>query len=488
MGGTQMNLSYYISDIDCRLTGIDEPEKLEITDVACEISKVTEGCIFAAIKGRSKDGHKYAAEALEKGAAAVMVERDMGLSRQIITDCTRKGFAILCSKRFGEPSGKLCFIGVTGTNGKTSVAYMLKKVLESTGRKTGMLGTIKNEIGDVSERSVYTTPDPYKLNEMLDRMVKAGCVCAVAEASSQALDQYRMEGCVFKTAIFTNLTVDHLDYHNDIESYFEAKKKLFAMSAKAVICADDEYGIKLAQELGSKAVTYSIKNDEADFTAKNISCGIDGSSFIFVGKGQIERMRLPLIGRFAVSNAMAVAACCTELEISLEETAKGLLECDNVPGRAELLYNSDEFKIICDYAHTPDGLEKIITSLRECAPARVITLFGCGGDRDKSKRPLMGMNAARYSDYVVLTSDNPRTEAPGDIIEDVKKGFEGYNTPVKIIEDRAEAIKYAISLLGCGDILLLAGKGHEDYQDINGEKRYFSEKEIVESALQEMKV
>ncbi len=347
----------------------------------------------------------------------------------------------------------------------------------------GLIGTIQNQIGAMSFPAKYTTPDPYILMTIFARMVEAGMDYAVMEVSSHGLEQHRVAGCRFAAGVFTNLTQDHLDYHGNMENYYQAKRRLFMQSDIAVINLDDEYGRRLTGETQAKVYTFSTSRDEADFTAKSLKSFADGSTFAFVGSGIIARPRIPMPGEFSVSNAMAAIACAYALGFPLEQIIEALADCGGVTGRCEVIKTPTDYTVIRDYAHSPDGLEKILTAIRTFAPGRIITLFGCAGNRDRGKRKLMSEVAARLSDFVILTSDNPRSEDPLQIIEDTKPGLLMHDTPYEIIPDRYEAIKWGLAHAGKDDILLLAGKGHEDYQVLNFGTIYFDEKVIVEKLL-----
>lgn len=457
----------------------------QVTDITSDSRQIKKGCLFVCVKGGKFDGHSAAAQALDEGAAAVVVERDLGLPRQLLVENTRSAYAILCANHFDNPSRKLKLLGVTGTNGKTTITYLLKSILTTAGKKTGLIGTIHNEILDLVLPAKYTTPDPYQLHAMLSRMAEAGCEYVVMEASSHALDQHRLDGCEFDIAVFTNLTQDHLDYHGTMEEYFLAKRKLFDHCRRAVVNIDDEYGARLAEELGKVAATCSLKSDLATFTAKNIECTADGSKFVLVADRLIERVRVPMPGMFSVMNAMEAAVAAILAGVSVADAAGGLSACYGVTGRAEVIPTGRDFTIIRDYAHTPDGLEKILAALRQFTTGRLVTLFGCAGNRDRTKRPMMADYVAAGSDLVILTSDNPRDEDPLQIISDAKPGLDQHTTPYKIIPDRYTAILWAIDNMQPGDLLLLAGKGHEDYQVLHDETIYFDEKVLVEQFLKE---
>lgn len=460
----------------------------EITGVTADSRQIEKGNLFVCIKGGKFDGHDHAQEALDAGAAAVVCEHDLGLKNQLVCGDTRYAYGILCGNWYGNPAQKLTLVGVTGTNGKTTITCMLKHILEAAGRKVGLLGTIHNEIDDIVLPAKHTTPDPLALHSMFSRMVGAGCEYVVMECSSHALDQRRLAGLHFETAIFTNLTQDHLDYHLTMENYYLAKKKLFSMCDTAIINFDDSYGQRLASEVTCNLLTFSIDNNAADYTAKEIRAYPDSSKFMLVGNGQIVRIKLPIPGDFSVSNGMAAAAACLSLGLSLEEVAAGLNTCQGVVGRIEVLQTDTDYTVIRDYAHSPDGLEKIISTMRKFAHGRIITLFGCAGNRDRGKRKIMAEIVSRLSDYVILTSDNPRDEDEMQIIEDAMPGIEAHpETPCEVIPDRYSAIEWGLTHAQPGDVLILAGKGHEDYQVLRGETICFDEKKVVAEILSRLK-
>ncbi|MEG0900028.1 MAG: UDP-N-acetylmuramoyl-L-alanyl-D-glutamate--2,6-diaminopimelate ligase [Oscillospiraceae bacterium] len=473
-----MNLLTLLKDIKFSSNLAD----IQITGITSDSRQLEKGNIYVCIKGLQFDGHEYAPKALENGACAVVVDHNLGLENQIIVENTRIAYGKMCSAYFGNPSKKLKMIAVTGTNGKSTCVFLIKQILERMGKKVGLMGTIHNEIGDIILPTKNTTPDAFSLHSMLSRMVKAGCEYAVMEASSHALDQYRLAGIDFEVGIFTNLTVDHLDYHLTMENYFQAKKKLFDVCKKAIINLDDEYGRRLAQEYSEKTLTYSIDNDEADYTAKNVNSTSSGSTFAFVGDSIISRIKITMPGDYSVSNAMATAACCLNLGATIEDVALGLENSVGVNGRLEVLVANDKFTIIRDYAHAPDALEKMLTTMKKFKNGRLITLFGCAGCRDRKKRADMGRIVEENSDFAIITSDNPREEDPMQIINDTIIGMKN-SKKHKIIVDRFDAIKWAIDNLQNGDILILAGKGHEDYQVLDFGSVYFNEKELVNQFL-----
>lgn len=466
--------------IDCNKTLGD----LEITGITCDSRQVKEGYAFVCIKGALSDGHNYAHKALEQGAAVVIAERDLGLDNQIVVDNTHKEFAKLSAKWFGNPSKNLKLIGVTGTNGKTSVTYMIKQILETLGHKVGLIGTIQNMIGDEVIPTSNTTPNAYDLNLLFADMVEKDCDYAVMEVSSHALDQCRVYELDFEAAIFTNLTQDHLDYHITMENYLEAKKKLFKMCKVAIINSDDQYAEKIIEGLNCKVVTYSTGNNST-YSAKGINYRPAGVEYELLSANILQHIKVNTGGKFTVYNSLAALCCMIELGFDVKQSAEALKLLTGVKGRAEVVPTDREFTVIIDYAHTPDGLKNILTTFKECKKNRLTVVFGCGGDRDKTKRPIMGNIASRFADNVIVTSDNPRTENPTAIIEDILEGLEGLPTPYKVIENRIEAIKYAIKTARPDDIIVLAGKGHETYQILSTGKIHLDEREIVAEALKE---
>lgn len=458
-----------------------------ITSVTCDSRKVEQGTLFVCISGTVVDGHTFAATALEKGAAAIVVERDLGLENQIITDNSRRTWAFISANWFGHPADKLHLVGVTGTNGKTTTVCLLKSILEAAGHKVGLVGTIQNMIGDRVLPAARTTPDTYELQSLFSLMVAEGCTHCVMEVSSHALDQDRVGCCTFDVGVFTNLTQDHLDYHGTMENYMEAKKQLFRISRTAVLNADDRWCAPLKENLSTKIVEYSVKNDRAHYIAKNICFKPDGVRFELVTPDTIGRVKLHIPGEFSVYNGMAAAAAALSLGVPFDTVTNALHTASGVKGRAEIVPTDRDFTVVIDYAHTPDGLENICKTLKACCEGRLITVFGCGGDRDRTKRPIMGKIAATLSDYVVVTSDNPRSENPAAIIEDIVVGMKGVKTPFTVIESRIEAIHYAVKNAKAGDTILLAGKGHETYQILADGTIHLDEREVVADALQNRK-
>ncbi|MBR1740041.1 MAG: UDP-N-acetylmuramoyl-L-alanyl-D-glutamate--2,6-diaminopimelate ligase [Ruminococcus sp.] len=471
------------------LEGVGETslKDIEITGITSDNrSEIKGGELFVCIKGGSFDGHSAAAQMLEKGCAAVVVERDLGLDRQVIVGDTREALPRLCAAWFGHPERELTLIGVTGTNGKTTITTVLKKVLTGFGNKVGLIGTCQNEIGDEVLETARTTPEPYELFELFRKMADAGCDYTVMEVSSQGLEQKRVAGCRYKVGVFTNLTQDHLDVHGTMENYYQAKKLLFGISDQAVINIDDEYGRRYIREIDIPVKTYSV-GGKADFTGEDVLLAASGVKYVF-SDGRIKcNVSFAMPGLFNVSNSLAVIACCETLGYPPEKTVKALDEIKGVRGRAEIVPTGRDFTVICDYAHTPDALVNVLKAIKAGAPGKVKCLFGCGGNRDRTKRAPMAAAAADNADFLIVTSDNPRNEDPDDIINDVLEGLKGKDTPYIRITDRREAIHWAVKNAEKDDVIVLAGKGHEDYQILaGGVKIHFDEREVVADALKEL--
>ena len=458
-------------------------EDTEITSITCDSRRVEAGCLFVCIVGTAVDGHRLAADAQAGGAAAVLVQRDMGLHTQLMTDNTRMAWAQICAHWFGHPASRLKMVGVTGTNGKTTTTSLIKSMLEYDGHKVGLIGTIHNLIGERVIPAKHTTPDPYDLQSLLALMVVEGCDTCVMEVSSHALDQRRVAGCEYEVGVFTNLTQDHLDYHGTMENYMLAKKELFSISRYGIVNGDDIWAEAISANVPCPITTYSAKNDSADYVARNIRFRADGVDFELVGVGQIGRVSMQIPGQFSVYNGLCAATVCLQLGMPFERVVEALSAASGVKGRAEVVPTGRDFTVVIDYAHTPDGIENICRTLKECCKGRLVTLFGCGGDRDKTKRPLMGATAAALSDYLVVTSDNPRTEDPAAIIEDILPGVKNAGTPYTVVVNRVEAIHWAIANAQPNDTILLAGKGHETYQILAEETIHLDEREVVAEAL-----
>lgn len=477
-----MKLSDILKGINVKNKYVDK----EVADVTQDSRLVEKDFLFICIKGATFDGHSVAEDMLKKGAAAVVVEKDLGLDNQILVENTRAVYSLICANFFGSPAEKLKLIGLTGTNGKTTTTFLIKQILENVGKKVGLIGTVQNMVCDEVYPAHYTTPDPHELQLLFRKMVDAGCEYCVMEVSSQALAQGRVAGLHFMIGAFTNLTQDHLDYHKTWENYFLSKRMLFENCDIAVTNLDDENGLKITEGLNCEIKTYSVDNNAADFTAKNVSFASNGIRYELVCD-RIGRVTCPIPGRFSVYNSLCAASIALSIGIGFEDTIIAIGKSSGVKGRIEVVPTNTDYTVIIDYAHSPDGLENIISSLQEIAKGRVVTVFGCGGDRDATKRPKMGAIAAKLSDFCVVTSDNPRSENPSKIIDDILVGMQGTKTPYQVVENRKEAIAWAMSHAKADDIILLAGKGHETYQILPTGTIHFDEREVIADILKEMK-
>jgi len=478
-----MNIQSLLKDV--KYTGtVKDFDTDFVTD---DSRKVRPGCVFVCSRGASFDGHTFARKALEIGAQLVVCERDMGLEDQIIVENSRQAYSLLCANLFGNPARKMKMIGITGTNGKTTSAFLIKDLLEQQGKKVGLMGTVQNMIDQQIIPAKFTTPQAYELNALLSQMYKSGCEYVVMEVSSQALAQNRLYGIHYDVAVFTNLTQDHLDYHKTMENYFEAKCILFENADRIVVNGDDSWTDRILKKYpAEKIITFSAKSDMADYTAKNIAYTANSVKFLMVGKGSISRVDFPMPGEYSVHNAMGAALACVALGFSEENVSKALCNVKGVKGRCEILVR-EPFTVICDYAHTGDGLENILSSLRPFIKDRMIVLFGCAGERDRAKRLPMAEAVAKYADYVILTSDNPRKEDPQAIIDSIRWYFDEKNIPCIAEVDRRKAINIALNMLQYKDTLILCGKGHEDYQVLNGITVYLDEHKIVKKFMDKYK-
>lgn len=456
---------------------------IEVNGIAYDSRKVERGNVFVCIKGYQTDGHKYINSAVQNGAAAIIacdpVEADVPV---LYTHDTRMALALMSKAYFREPLKNIGLIGVTGTNGKTTVTYLIKEILEKQGKKVGLIGTNKNMIGNKILPSERTTPESYELYKLFADMAADGADYVVMEVSSHALELNRVGGCEFLAAVFTNLTQDHLDFHGDMESYFKAKCKLFTMCKSAVINTDDTYGARIASLCKVPVRTYALDR-EADMRAESVSVSAKGVTYTIEEGDSAIDVEVPIPGKFSVYNSLAAICAAECAKIDAETSAKALSGVCGVTGRAEVVPTNTDYTVMIDYAHTPDGLENIISTVNEFKTARVITVFGCGGDRDRTKRPLMGKTAGELSDFVIVTSDNPRTENPSAIIDDIMPGVLESGCEYARIENREEAIHYALNMAKKGDVILLAGKGHETYQILNEGTIHFDEREIVAKLL-----
>ena len=460
----------------------------EIKDISTNTKDDLGGKIFVCIKGKRFDPHDIAKDIIEKGAGAVVVERDLGVEGQIVVENTRSALALICANFFGNPSKKLKLIGVTGTNGKTTTAYLIRTILRKLGHRTGLIGSVENIIGEESvAKSTFTTPEPYELHSLFKRMLEAGCEYCVMEVSSQALSQYRVCGCEFEQGIFTNLTNEHLDYHGTMENYLEAKKELFKISKTAIINTDDEWAHKIVEGLPCRVVSFAIEDNSADYVAKNVKLKRDGVEYETVGNGVIARAKVPYPGDFSVYNSLGAAVSAVELGYNFKECVEALSFAQGIKGRMEIVPTDTDYTVIIDYAHTPDGLTKVLNCVRAFAPGRLVCVFGCSGERDREKRPIMGRIVASLTDFFVVTTDNPRNEGSEIIIEDVLAGLKDVRTPHVTIYKREDAVRFALKHARKDDIIICTGKGHEDYQITKEGKFHFSEREVILDYLSEQR-
>lgn len=469
------------------------PENIDTEGITINSKEANEETIFVAITGFKTDGHKYIPEALSKGAKVVVIEKDssnidelvkINNAVKILVKDSRKALAQLSNALYDYPSTKLNLIGITGTKGKTTTSYYIKNILEKSGRNVGLIGTNKNMVGYKVIPTKLTTPESNVINSLMSKMVYESCSDCVMEVSSHSIELSRVDGLDFNIAVFTNITSDHLDFHDSFENYLSAKKKLFDMigqSAHIVYNIDDIHHEKLLKDCSATQISFGI-NGNADFKISDIYYDLNGTRYNLNYNGKDYKVSTSLIGKFNAYNSVSAIAASVLSNVEIEVAIEGIESTPQVPGRFEVLGIGDK-KVIIDYSHTSDSLKQALEAIRfivnDSQP--VYTVFGCGGDRDKTKRPEMGSIAEEYSDYCIITSDNPRTENPLAIIEDIKRGFKSAN--YKVIEDREEAIKYAIEKSEDNAVILIAGKGHETYQEINGVRNHFSDKEVTEKYL-----
>lgn len=452
-----------------------------VTGVAYRSDSVREGDVFFCVPGHSFDGHAFAADAVSRGASALVVTHVLpGLPvPQVVVPDVRRALALASARFFGRPTSHLDVVGVTGTNGKTTTCYLVDAILRAAGRRTGLIGTVETRIAGVREPAGRTTPESRDLQELFARMVADGVTAVSMEVSSHAIDLHRVDGVRFAVAAFTNLSQDHLDYHRTMDEYFAVKSRLFSDmgAADRVVCVDDEAGARLAASIDPE-ITVG-RDPGADVSAREVVLRSGGSSFVLVTPDGERAVELPLAGEFNVSNALVAAGCGLALGLPLDDVVAGLAAAPQVPGRLERVDEGQCFSVMVDYAHTPDGLAKAIAAVRAVTSGRVITVFGCGGDRDAAKRPLMGEAAGAASDVVVLTSDNPRSEDPVGIILQVSDGLRCSKAEVLTEVDRRKGIALALSLAAKDDAVLIAGKGHEDYQVFADRTIHFDDREVA---------
>lgn len=477
-----------------------QTEDITVGKITYDSRTVERGDLFVAIRGLKLDGHRFIEEAVNKGAHTVVLEDDRTIPDsffihndviKVLVEDSRRALAQLAANYYGHPSRKLRLIGVTGTNGKTTTTHLLKSILEAADEKVGLIGTIEYKIGEEVIPAVHTTPESLELNTLLDRMVNNSCRSAVMEVSSHALALERVYGLDFRLALFTNLTQDHLDLHGTMEAYFKAKKMLFdGLNERsiAVTNLDDDRGLSIIASTKAKRVTYGIER-QGDVRVENVKTGMDGISFHVKYDNRAMTVSSPLTGRFNLYNLLGATTSALALGVEPEEIQEGIENVKSVRGRFEQIPSAKGWMAIIDYAHTPDALKKTLEAIREMLrkdkPGKVITIFGCGGERDREKRPLMGRIASELSDVTIVTSDNPRNEDPDRIINEILQGVQN-DAEVKRIVDRREAIHAGLDLAERGDVVLIAGKGHETYQVLGDKRIHFDDREVVEAYLKSL--
>jgi UDP-N-acetylmuramoyl-L-alanyl-D-glutamate--2,6-diaminopimelate ligase len=472
---------------------IDGPVDRTVDGLAYDSRRVQRNSVFVALRGEKSDGHAFIEQAIEKGATVIVAEREVQHARAtcVLVENTRTALADLSAAFYDRPIRRLKMAGVTGTNGKTTTTFLIKHICETAGLRCGLIGTVRYEIAERVLPAVRTTPESLDLQELLAQMVNAGCKAAAMEVSSHAIAQDRTRGLEFDVAVFTNLTQDHLDFHGTMENYFEAKVKLFTDLAQqqtktksvAIVNTDDRYGERLIERLTKDfpVVTYGL-GARANFRASNYRAEFSGTSYQLDARGKSYLVRVPLIGRFNVANSLAALAAANALGVNLRAAVLSLSKSPQVPGRLEAVPAKRQFQVFVDYAHTPDALLNVLKTARELSPRKLIVVFGCGGDRDRQKRPLMARVADENADFSIITSDNPRKEDPDAIISDAEKGMR--SDRYEKITDRAQAIERAITLAQPRDIVLIAGKGHETYQEFADHTIPFDDIQIAKRALE----
>ena len=466
--------------------GASVSAEAEVTGLVCDSRKVKKGDLYFCLPGLRVDGHNFAKAAADAGAAALVVERKLPVDLpQVLVEDARAAMSYMAQCFYGYPAGEMHGVGITGTKGKTTTSFLVRAIARHAGHKVGLMGTVCTYIGEEEEPASLTTPDPIDVQSLLRRMKDAGCDFYVMEVSAHALDLRKLVGMKFDQGIFTNFSQDHLDYFGTMETYRRAKEKFFDpfYIDHAVVNADDEAGKYMLGRV--PATTYGV-SVPADAYANEIEILESGVSYRLHWKDVVLPLHLHISGIFNVYNSMAAAVACLEMGISPEDVKAGLESVTVVPGRIEPLPTHTPYRVILDYAHSPASLESILKTIRQFTRGRLICVFGCGGGRDKEKRPIMGEISGRLADFSVLTSDNPRLEDPMDILRAIEEGIKRTTGPYVVIENRREAIRYAMQMGQPGDVIVLAGKGHETYQDIGGQKHPFDEKVVVREILAEM--
>jgi len=469
---------------------VDRP----VENITYDSRRVQRNSLFVALRGEKTDGHQFIGQAIDKGASVIVAERENTDSRVtfLVVENTRTALADISAAYYRYPARKLKLAAVTGTNGKTTTTFLIKHICENAGLRCGLIGTVRYEIGERLLPAIRTTPESLDLQELLAQIANAGCKAAAMEVSSHALAQDRTRGLEWNVAVFTNLTQDHLDFHGTMENYFDAKLKLFTgltnqehkRKPVAIVNIDDRYGQQLLNRIDKRVavITYGM-GTRADFRASNYRAEFTGTSYHLDARGKSYLVRLPLIGRFNVANSVAALAGADALGINLRNAVLSLAKSPQIPGRLELVPARRQFQVFVDYAHTPDALANVLRTLRELQPQRLIAVFGCGGDRDRQKRPLMAAMADRLADYSIVTSDNPRKEDPGAIVAEVEKGFQ--SNRFETIVDRSQAIGRAVALARPRDIVLIAGKGHENYQEFGDYTIPFDDIQVARRAIED---
>ena len=478
-----MKLKELLKDIIVLESNVD-PE-MEIKSVVYDSRKAAPGCLFVAITGFASDGNRFIPMALEKGAQVVVTAHKPDAAvPYVLVESDRLALAQLGANYYGHPAKAMTMIGITGTNGKTSSTLLLKHVLETVlGAKVGLIGTMENRIGDRVVPTERTTPESFDLQGLFAEMRDAGCSHMVMEVSSHAISLDRVGGIHYDVAAFTNLTEDHLDFHKTMENYCDAKAELFARCNKAVLNCDDPWYDRISSRAQCPVLTTSVAG-KGSLCARNVEMLSDGISFTAVCDDDAVEVRLPIPGKFTVYNALTVLGIALQLGISLQDAAQALRSAQGVKGRVEVVPTPGKpYTILIDYAHTPDGLENVLSSVKDFCKGRLIAVFGCGGDRDRTKRPIMGRIGAELADLAIITSDNPRTEVPMEIIKDIVAGLPETVKNYEVIENRVDAIHHAMDIGQKDDIIVLAGKGHETYQEICGVKHHLDEREVVAAYL-----
>ncbi len=477
------------------LNGIDNLKiegnaDIDVLDIKCDSREVQQGDLFVAIVGYKTDGHEYIEKAIENGAKVVAVQSDKWNGKTfpditfIVADDTRKLMALASCNFYENPSREFKLVGVTGTKGKTTTTYMIKKILEKAGKKVGLIGTIANMIGDEKVEASRTTPESVDLQKLFRKMADEKCDVVVMEVSSHALALDRVLGSSFDIGVFTNLSQDHMDFHENFDNYLAAKAKLFTMCKDGFINCDDMYATKLMSMATCTVTTYGIDNNPF-VSARDIIITNSYSDFKMPFNKIMQRIRVNIPGRFTVYNSLAAICVAIKLGVNVENVIDGLSEV-TVPGRSEMVVNNRNLTVMVDYAHSPASLESILKAVKAYTKGKVICVFGCGGDRDKTKRPIMGEIAGKNAAYTVITSDNPRTEKPEEIVNEIEEGIKKTKGKYIVIVDRKKAIEHAIKMARKNDIVVIAGKGHETYQEINGEHYHFDDREVASEVMKEL--